>query len=104
METEEEGMRKETLRQTLEAITSIYDLANTTGLASIRFLNSNTSYEDIKQRDLSRMWEHIVFSGVTKIGSALSKKVLDHFVWSVSKLKKPLLVMTITDGVVRSLG
>lgn len=84
----------------MKAITSVYDLANPDGLLSVRFFNSEAGYKKVKQKNLSWLWKKFTYGGVTRIGSSLSEKVLDRFVWIQPKMTKPLLVMMVTDGAV----
>lgn len=100
MESEENGTRKEMLKRTMEAITSIYDLANPNGILSVQFFNSDIGFKNITQKNLPWLWERCSYGGVTRIGSALGEKILNRFV--VPEMKKPLLVMIVTDGAVSS--
>lgn len=102
MGTEENGERKLTMKDTMKAITEVYDLANDSGLLSVRFFNSDQSFIKVKSKNVYSVWKKCLYGGVTRIGSALSERVLDKYVWAPG-MKKPLLVMTITDGAVSSL-
>jgi len=99
MKTEQKGERIETLKRTIQEITSVYDLANEDGITSIKFLNAKGGIRKVKNKNWKKHFKDREYTSVTRIGSALSTKVLDRFVWA-EKMTKPLLVMTITDGVV----
>ncbi|KAL0635218.1 hypothetical protein Q9L58_005864 [Maublancomyces gigas] len=100
MGIEENGERKLTMKDTMKAITEVYDLANDFGLLSVRFFNSDQSFIKVKSKNVYSVWKKCLYGGVTRIGSALSERVLDKYVWAPAGMKKPLLVMTITDGAV----
>lgn len=101
MEIEQEGYRIVTLRKTIAEITAITDLANPTGIKSIKFLNAKKGLRNIKSTNWKKKFNTHDFDGMTRTGTSLQKKVLDLFVWS-TLMVKPLLVITITDGDVRS--
>lgn len=100
METEQEGKRKETLKRTMKEITAVYDLANTKGIKSIKFLNTKKGLRNIKSTNWKKKFDAHDYDGMTRIGTSLQKKILDKFVWE-EEMIKPLLVMIITDGDVR---
>lgn len=105
MKAEEGGERMRILEQTLKEITKVYQLANPDGIKSIRFLNGEKGKRNVKSNRVKDLLKDHRFRGVTRIGTQLEKKVLDRFVWNRKEpMKKPLLVMTITDGAVRSPG
>lgn len=83
----------------MNEITTVYDLANSDGLLSVRFFNSNFGSSNIQNKHLPWLWKQCQYFGITAIGSALRKKILNRFVWG-REMKKPLLVMIITDGAV----
>lgn len=98
MNDEENGSRKETLLATMTEITKVYDLANPQGILSIRFLNTLKGKRNANKEKAVALLKGHSYWGSTKIGTVLDKKVLQRFVWGPDPLKKPLLVMTITDG------
>ncbi|KAI5842144.1 hypothetical protein DFP73DRAFT_554423 [Morchella snyderi] len=102
MSDEEGGQRIDTLTKTMKKITMVYDLARPApdhGLVSVKFINSMKGYKNIDNRRVSHVLKKHAFWGTTQIGSALQKKVLDNFVFNLNApMKKPLLIMTITDG------
>lgn len=102
MELEENGTRKITMKDTMKAITEVYDLANDLGLLSVQCFNSDMSIVKVKNKNVYSVWKKCTYGGVTRIGSALREKILDRYVWGPVPMKKPLLVMTITDGAVSS--
>jgi len=98
MRTKQKGKRKETLKKVLTQICRIFDLANPKGLTSVRFFNGRRGIKDFTEEKVSRLDEHI-WEGVTPIGTELKRKILDPFVFKPKEpMKKPLLVMVITDG------
>jgi hypothetical protein len=101
MKTEQKGERIETLHRTIHEITRIYDYANEKGIKSVKFLNEKKGIANVKNKNWKRNFKNKVYNGVTKIGTSLSQKVLDKFVWGET-MTKPLLVMIITDGDVSS--
>lgn len=104
----------ETLKKTLEQILEIYSLANipkganaTDGIKSVRFINHRQGKGKFKNEHLDEVVNRSSYVGVTRIGTELHRKVLLPFVLG-EKLRpvtmtKPLLVIVITDGTVRSL-
>lgn len=97
MQTEQNGERIDSMKKTVEEITSIYDLANPQGLKSVKFFNNKRGYKQINHKNCSRILSQIRYEGLTRIGTSLKKKILDRFVWR-DPMKKPLLVMIITNG------
>lgn len=97
MNLEQNGERKKTLERTLDEITKVYDIVNSTGLKSVRFLNARKVRNNIKNSDVPGIFKYRVYDGPTMIGTELKRKVLDRFVFK-EPMSKPLLVITITDG------
>ncbi|KAI5790144.1 hypothetical protein EDC01DRAFT_630847 [Geopyxis carbonaria] len=64
---------------------------------SIRFLNSDLKFDNVKSEEQTCGLEGVSFSGVTPFAGALKNKILDPFVYG-KNLRKPLLVIMITDG------
>lgn len=103
MRTEQGGSRIETLKATLGAITSVYDLANPQGILSVRFLNTSKGRRNVNEEKAKTLLDDHVYRGVTRIGTELERKILNRFIWNPKDPpKKPLLVMIVTDGAVGS--
>lgn len=100
MQTEQNGERIDSMKKALEEITSVYDLANPKGLYSVKFFNRNSGYKNINHMRCSTILNNIEYGGMTKAGTSLKLKILDRLVWGVGRMKKPLLVIIITDGMV----
>lgn len=100
METEQEGLRIETLKKTISEITAIYDLASPTGIRSLKFLNSNSGLRNIRSTNWKKRFDDHDYRGMTRIGTALKQKILNKFVFG-TQMEKPLLIILITDGEVR---
>lgn len=100
MSFEEGGTRIKTLKKVLNIINSIYKHAAEpdTGIRAIRFINNNDD-EDNFRGDPSEIIDNHYFGGTTKIGTELHKKILKPLVLG-KPMKKPLLIMVITDGAV----
>jgi hypothetical protein len=95
---EEEERRIGTLIRVLQGVCEVYDHANPSGVASVKFLNYPKGRKNVTSTKLKFMDTH-KWGGVTRIGSELKRKILDSFVYARGlKMEKPLLVITITDG------
>lgn len=101
METEQNGERIKTFKKTMFEITSVYDLANSQGIRSVKFINSRKGFTGIKRGNLRKNFATLKYDGMTRIGTALKEKILANYVWA-KPMEKPLLVMIITDGEVSS--
>lgn len=99
MELDEDGERIKSMKKAVGEITSVYDLANLEGLRSVNFFNAEETFSRSRNRNYSSMFKRIRYGGVERIGPPLSEKVLDTLVWK-NPMKKPLLVIIITDGAV----
>ena len=97
MRTEEGGNRINALESTLLLIAEVYTLARSDGILAINFLNDLT-IKDVRIDMVADIIKEHSFSGWTRIGTELKLKVLDAFV--TEEMKRPLLVITITDGAV----
>ena len=97
MISEENGERMETFARFIDHITEIYSMANESGILAIRYMNRPGGRENWTGK-----WheypDHHIYGGVTRIGTALKKRILDEFV--TKNQKKPLLVLIATDGAV----
>jgi hypothetical protein len=101
------GVRVGTLEKTLHAIADIYIHARPDGILSVRFLNDNKGRKNVKPESVYTIIKNHTCRGVTRIGTELERKILDHFVYEpkimlreLKAMEKPLLVMIITDGTV----
>ena len=98
MRAEEKGNRIKALRSTLSLIAEVYTLARSGGIPAIDFLNDSVEFFDARKDDVEKRIDKHIFWGPTRIGTELKRKVLTPFV--NKEMKKPLLVITITDGMV----
>ena len=98
MKTEEEGKRIEALKTALQLIADVYTLARPDGILAIDFVNDSTEERDVRTDIVADIIAEHRFSGLSRIGTALKRKVLDNFV--TEDMERPLLVITITDGAV----
>lgn len=101
--SENGGAGRKTLKKYLDVITYIYSFASEYKqgkVRSIRFLNSRKEGNNISHADANELLRGHSFLGRTKIGTHLKGKILDPLV--NQNMKRPLLVMVITDGGVRS--
>ena len=96
MRTEEDGKRIKALESTLLLVTEVYTLARSDGILAIDFLNDSTEEVDVRTDIVAEIIAEHRFSGWTRIGTELKRKVLDDFV--TEEMERPLLVITITDG------
>ena len=99
MQTEEEGKRIPTLESCLRLIAKIYSIAAEpeTGILGIRFLNSTLAKDKVSEAAANKLVENHHYGALTRIGSALKKKILPTFVYN-KEMEKPLLIMVISDG------
>lgn len=114
MKFDEAGKRLETLEKVVKAVIKMYtsvrceDTVTTdnqsgtsNGVLAIRFINSNSKFNNVVPGDFDKLkLLSRNFSGSTKIGTALKKKIVAQFVPEDGELKNPLLIMFITDGAV----
>ena len=96
---EENGARKETLIQFVDHITEIYSMANESGILSMRFMNSYRSKENWTGKSKDYL-DHHSYGGLARIGTALKERILDRFATGNPNQSKPLLVITVTNGIV----
>ena len=99
MNNEEGGARKKTLIQFIDHITKIYSMANKTGILAMRFLNDSGGKKNWTGKSRKYLERHS-YSGLTRIGTELKKKILDIYAIRNAKQSKPLLVLIVTDGAV----
>lgn len=99
MNVKEKGKRKEILKTIISLISDVYTLARPQGLVSLKFFNNPPGYKNITPKKVPKAIAEHRFSGVTRIGSELKLKILNQYA-QLKDMKKPLLVMIITDGAV----
>ena len=101
MSYEEDGTRIAILKGVLSIINNIYRRAAEpkTGIRAIRFIN-NYDDQDYFLEEPSELIAGHYFGGTTKIGTELHKRILKPLVLGEAPMKKPLLIMVITDGAV----
>ena len=101
IEFEENGVRKEQLKQIIGIIATAAATFDDDGI-SVRFMNSMELGDGIRSvDDVHRLVGRVRFSGLTPLGTGLKQKVLDPMVVGparAGRLQKPVLVITITDG------
>ncbi|KAF8248704.1 hypothetical protein K440DRAFT_642123 [Wilcoxina mikolae CBS 423.85] len=96
MKTEEKGSRKKALEKTLKIVSWVYTLARPDGIVAIKYLNAKQGESDVMPGHVKKIIKEHKFQGWTRIGTKMKNKVFDNFV--KPDMKKPLLVITITDG------
>lgn len=101
MKYSQDGEQVEQLQRLLGTIASVYTLAREQGILTVRFLNAPQDRQDVNDETSRSVLKDHEFGGVTRVGTELKNKVLDKFVSKV-EMRKPLLVIVITDGPVRS--
>ncbi|KAL1624358.1 hypothetical protein SLS56_007827 [Neofusicoccum ribis] len=103
MQFEENGERIKDLRLILERVSYAATLFDDDGI-SVRFMNSIPPpqvTEHIKtEQQIEQLMSQIQFKGLTPMGSHLKERVLDGIIRDArsGQLRKPVLVITITDG------
>jgi hypothetical protein len=94
------------LEKLIEQICAIYELANDKGVNSIRFMNHYEGGINVCKKDhVKSIIDSSPYTGVSRIGTELQRRVLDEFVprpGGDMTMTKPLLVLTFTDGIVSS--
>jgi len=101
VELEEEGARINTLKATLKSIAAVYRLVSEIdGIVAVRFLNSNKWFKRVTPGGVDSIVEKAGFRGLTKIGTELRDRILKNYA-TVGSMKRPLLVVVLTDGEVR---
>lgn len=101
IEFEENGLRKEQLKQILGIVATAASTFDQDGI-SVRFMNNAENGDGIRNAaDVHNLVSRIRFSGLTPLGTSLRNKVVDPMVIGparAGRLEKPVLVITITDG------
>ncbi|CUS12903.1 unnamed protein product [Tuber aestivum] len=105
MISEENGERKNTLIQYVDSITEICSMANDCGIAAMRFMNSKKGKRNWRADSSQGYLDEHLYGGVTRIGTELQSKILDVLAPKAPsqknpEQKRPLLVLTVTDGAV----
>lgn len=116
MESVESGRRKYTVMEVLHFLGRLYgELSNgMRGIKTIQFLNgANEPRADNLQKkdDINNVIGSHKFNGLRCIGAGLMRKILKPFVFTddlwvrgtprkLRQMKRPLLIMVITDGAV----
>ena len=97
MISEENGQRMEALVKLIDHITEIYSMANESGIKAIRFMNRAGGRNDWNKKSHEYL-DHHIYGGVTRIGTAIKKRILDEFITGNLNQKKPLLVLIVKIG------
>jgi hypothetical protein len=93
---EQNGERIEALRVALRAIARIYSLARPEGICDLRFLNYPNRFKNVTVGKVNGIIRKHVFRGQTRLGTEMKRKVLQE--WVKDDMKRPVVVITITDG------
>lgn len=93
--------QKSELEQGLKTIARIYSIVARRRIRAIRFTIQEKKYDDVGEEDMNALVRTHRFGGATNLEKPLKQKILDPFV-NNDKLSKPLLVVTFTDGKVRT--
>lgn len=100
MQFEENGERISDLKLILQRVAYAATLFDDDGI-NIRFMNSTPAQHLTNgvrsDQQVEQLMSSIQFKGLTPMGSELKNKVIDGLVFT-QQLKKPVLVITITDG------
>ncbi|EEH38507.2 hypothetical protein PAAG_08234 [Paracoccidioides lutzii Pb01] len=101
MQFEENGDRIKDLKLILNRVTYAATLFDDDGI-QIRFMNSDVQGDNIRgEQQIEQLINNIQFKGLTPMGTSLRNKVLEPLVLRPARsgqLRKPVLVITVTDG------
>ena len=101
MQMEENGSRIDDLKLILGRVSYAASLFDDDGV-QVRFLNSAVEGNGIKnEQQVQDLVSRAKFSGLTPVGTRLQEKILDPLVVrpaQAAALRKPVLVITVTDG------
>ena len=101
MAFEENGSRIDDLKLILSRVSYAASLFDDDGV-QIRFLNSPVNGDGIRnEQQVQDLIARAKFSGLTQVGTKLQEKILEPLVLGPARarqLRKPVLVITITDG------
>jgi hypothetical protein len=101
MKGKQGGKRINTLTEVMRCICRVYVHARAGGVMSVKFFNEPQGRKDFTEAKVAKLTTYSPWKGVTRIGTELKRKILDNFVFDGTKvrdMKKPLLVVVITDG------
>lgn len=93
------GQRIMILQHLLDAIAGVYNLARERGILTAQFFNTAQGKKNITTQTVKTVIKGHHYGSATRIGTELKTKILDKFVIGV-EMKKPLLVIVITDQAV----
>lgn len=95
--------KMEALRGTLKLICGVYSHINSDGIKSVRYINNKRGKAKVTTEKVDAVVEGCARVGMSRIGAELRRKVLQPFVLGGTVvMTKPLLVVVISDGTVRS--
>lgn len=101
MAFEENGERKKDLRAILSKVAYAASLFDNDGI-QVRFMNDDRKGNNIRtEQEAEALVNAVECKGLTPMATSLKEKILDPLVIGPAKagqLKKPVLVITITDG------
>ena len=101
MQFEEGGERIKDLKLILGRVAFAAALFDSDGI-QVRFMNNAEEGQGItNEQQVEGMIQRIAFKGLTPMGTSLKNKIIDPLVLrpaSAGQLRKPVLVITITDG------
>jgi hypothetical protein len=101
MQFEDGGERIKDLKLILSRVAYAAALFDRDGI-QVRFMNNPIEGNNIRtEQQVEELVARVAFKGLTPMGTELKKKVLDPLVVGPARagqLKKPVLVITITDG------
>jgi len=117
MSFEEKGDRIKAMKKVLAYLAHVFGLSSKDrGISAIRFLNGSDDLKanNLKEDQIDSVIDRHEFEGLTKIGTGLMSKILKPLVFAegevwnkqdkkprrLRQLKRPLLIMVITDGAV----
>jgi nitrogen regulatory protein PII-like uncharacterized protein len=100
--------RQPALKSTLIRLAKIANILTPTGI-SLRFLNhnkdSNGDFDDLFIEDVERKINEVEFKKGSRLGTVVKDKIVEPIIKKAQsrKLRKPVLVLIITDGKVSRL-
>lgn len=97
------GYRITLLQKLLNEITGVYNLARERGIPNVEFLNETNGKKNVTTQNVKTVVEGHDYGGTQRVGTELKRKILDRFVLGTN-MKKPMLVIVITDRAVRLLN
>ncbi|KAJ3117781.1 hypothetical protein HDU96_005562 [Phlyctochytrium bullatum] len=101
MQQEEGGSRIDDLRSIIERVAEFACALDEDGI-SVRFMNSPLSGDHLRTHaDIHTLLSRVPFTGLTPLGTQLHRRVIDPLVLHPAHhrhLRKPVLVLIITDG------